>query len=78
MTTEPDPADVWDRLRRADDLAKYAGNRPDPSVSIANARALLDEAASMLGGMSPGQREFFLAQIEIRRADLDKQASERR
>ncbi len=78
MSEEAEPSSVWDKLRRADDFVKYANNRPDPSVSFASARELLDEAARSLSGMSPGQREFFLAQIAIRRRDIDSAIHEKK
>jgi hypothetical protein len=71
-----DPADIWDLLRRADDLVKYAEHHPDPNVSYDNARGLLAEALNLANTMSPGQAEFFHAQIDWRYRDLSKLKSE--
>jgi len=71
MADDVDPAAVWDLLRRADDLMKYAENRRDPGVSYNSARTLLDEALALIERMSPGQSDYFREQVDIRRSDLD-------
>jgi hypothetical protein len=70
--TPTDPNQVWDMIRRADDLVKYAPNR-DPSTARAQAREQLrkaEEAAAALADRSAG--ETLAAQVRTRLADLDR------
>jgi hypothetical protein len=70
--TATDPNEVWDMIRRADDLVKYAPNR-DPSTARAQAREQLrkaEEAAAALADRSAGQA--LAAQVRTRLADLDR------
>ena len=72
MSPAPDPAAIWDLLRRADDLVKYAQHRDNPNANYKNAHDLLVEAEELANAMSPGQADYFIAQIELRKNDLDK------
>jgi hypothetical protein len=70
--TPSDPNEVWDMIRRADDLVKYAPNR-DPSAARAQARQQLGraaEAAAALPDRSAG--EALAAQVRTRLEDLDR------
>ncbi|MGH2725258.1 MAG: hypothetical protein ACRDI0_13565 [Actinomycetota bacterium] len=67
-----DPNDVWDLIRRADDLLKYAPNR-DPRTARLQAREQLKvaaEAAAKLPDRSAG--EALAAQVRTRLEDLDR------
>jgi hypothetical protein len=66
---------VWDMIRRADDLVKYAPNR-DPVTARAQAKKQLEsarEAAQSLGDRQVA--EALLAQIRRRLDDLDRMAT---
>ena len=73
---EPTEASVvWDMIRRADDLVKYAPNR-DPATARAQARQQLErarEAAESVGDRQAG--EALSAQIRRRLDDLDRMAT---
>ena len=67
-----DPNDVWDLIRRADDLLKYAPNR-DPATARLQARDQLKvaaEAAAKLPDRDAG--EALAAQVRTRLEDLDR------
>jgi hypothetical protein len=66
---------VWDLIRRADDLVKYAPNR-DPATARAQARQQLErarEAAETVGDRQAA--EALSAQIRRRLDDLDRMAT---
>jgi hypothetical protein len=66
---------VWDMIRRADDLVKYAPNR-DPETARAQARSQLErarEAAQRVGDRQVA--EALSAQIRRRLDDLDRMAT---
>jgi hypothetical protein len=66
---------VWDMIRRADDLVKYAPNR-DPATARAQARQQLErarEAAETVGDRQVA--EALSAQIRRRLDDLDRMAT---
>jgi hypothetical protein len=73
---EPTEASVvWDMIRRADDLVKYAPNR-DPATARDQARKQLDrarEAAQTVGDRQVA--EALSAQIRRRLDDLDRMAT---
>ena len=63
---------VWDMIRRADDLVKYAPNR-DPATARAQARQQLEraqEAAETVGDRQAAKA--LSAQIRRRLDDLDR------
>lgn len=66
-----EPAEVWNRIRRADEALKYGANR-DRAVATETAARFLDEASLLVATLEDvGAREFFAAQIALRRADLE-------
>jgi hypothetical protein len=70
--TPTDPNEVWDMIRRADDLVKYAPNR-DPSTARTQARAQLERAAEAAAGLPDRSAGEALAQqVRTRLADLDR------
>ncbi len=73
MAEQPSgPGDVWDIIRRADDLLKYSPNR-DPGTARNHARQQLQraaQAAAMLPDREAG--EALAAQVRTRLADLDR------
>lgn len=72
------PGDVWDLIRRADDLVKYSPNR-DPQKARTHARDQLRraaQAAAMLPDRSAG--EALAAQVRTRLEDLDRLDREQR
>jgi hypothetical protein len=65
-----DPGRVWDLIRRADDLVKYAPNR-DPDVARGQAREILEEAARQAAALPDrGAGEALERQARIRLDDL--------
>ena len=66
---------VWDMIRRADDLVKYAPNR-DPETARAQARKQLERAREAAGTLADRQvAETLSAQIRRRLGDLDRMAT---
>jgi hypothetical protein len=66
---------VWDMIRRADDLVKYAPNR-DPATARAQARQQLERAREAAETVSDRQvAEALSAQIRRRLDDLDRMAT---
>lgn len=66
------PDDVWDLIRRADDLVKYSPNR-DPEKARAQARDQLKraaQAAAMLADRNAG--EALAQQVRTRLDDLER------
>jgi hypothetical protein len=66
-----DPGEVWNLIRRADDLVKYSANR-DPAVARAQAREVLERAvraADRLEDRSAG--DTLASQARTRLADLE-------
>jgi hypothetical protein len=69
--TPTDPGEVWQLIRRADDLVKYSANR-DPAVAREQARKVLDEAAQAAAALSDRQAgEALAAQVRTRLEDLE-------
>jgi hypothetical protein len=67
-----DPGAVWDLIRRADELVKYASNR-DPATARAQARAQLERAAGAAAALTdPAARDSLTAQVRRRLDDLDR------
>jgi hypothetical protein len=65
-----DPGRVWDLIRRADDLVKYAPNR-DPEVARAQAREILEDAARQAAALPDrAAGEALERQARIRLDDL--------
>lgn len=63
---------VWDMIRRADDLVKYAPNR-DPAIARAQARKQLERAQEAADALADRQVAGALAaQIRRRMEDLDR------
>ncbi|MGH2677237.1 MAG: hypothetical protein ACRDHB_02600 [Actinomycetota bacterium] len=63
---------VWDMIRRADDLVKYAPNR-DPATARAQARQQLEQAREAVESVGDRQvAEALSAQIHRRLHDLDR------
>jgi hypothetical protein len=73
MSQQPTEASaVWDLIRRADDLVKYAPNR-DPATAREQARAQLRRAQEAADGLADAQVAAALtAQIRRRLEDLDR------
>jgi hypothetical protein len=72
MDAPPDPVEVWDLIRRADDLVKYSPNR-DPETARAQARRQLERAAEAASAVTdPGARDALTAQVRRRLDDLDR------
>ncbi|HWC32997.1 MAG TPA: hypothetical protein VG709_07705 [Actinomycetota bacterium] len=73
MAEQPSgPGDVWNLIRRADDLVKYSPNR-DPRKARVQARDQLRraaQAAAMLPDRDAG--EALAHQVETRLKDLDR------
>ena len=66
---------VWDMIRRADDLVKYAPNR-DPATARAQARQQLERAREADETVADRQvAEALSAQIRRRLDDLDRMAT---
>lgn len=66
------PNEVWDMIRRADDLVKYAPNR-DRDTAHTQARAQLQRAAAAVEALEDRKAADALAeQVRIRLADLEK------
>jgi hypothetical protein len=66
---------VWDMIRRADDLVKYAPNR-DPATARAQARSQLERAQEAADALADRQVAGALsAQIRRRLEDLDRMAT---
>jgi hypothetical protein len=75
MEEQTEASAVWDMIRRADDLVKYAPNR-DPATARAQARKQLErarEAAQTVGDRQVA--EALSAQIRRRLDDLDRMAT---
>jgi hypothetical protein len=75
MAEPTEASAVWDMIRRADDLVKYAPNR-DPATARAQARQQLErarEAAESVGDRQAA--EALSAQIRRRLDDLDRMAT---
>ena len=72
VATPSDPNEVWDLIRRADDLVKYAPNR-DPDTARAQAREVLARAARAADAL-PDRRagEALAAQVRTRLEDLER------
>jgi hypothetical protein len=73
MTDAPPagPNDVWDMIRRADDLVKYAPNR-DRDTARTQARDQLQRAAAAAEALDDRKAGDALAeQVRIRLADLE-------
>jgi hypothetical protein len=67
-----DPASVWDLIRRADDLLKYAPNR-DRATAYQQARGQLEKAAAAAQGVADtNAREGLARQVRTRLQDLDR------
>jgi hypothetical protein len=66
-----DPNEVWNLIRRADDLVKYAPNR-DPATARAQARRVLEDAARAAEAL-PDRRagDALAAQVRTRLQDLE-------
>jgi hypothetical protein len=65
-----EPAEVWDLIRRADDLVKYAPNR-DPSTARAQAREVLERAARAADELADRRAgEALATQVRTRLQDL--------
>ncbi|MGH2664017.1 MAG: hypothetical protein ACRDH8_14705 [Actinomycetota bacterium] len=65
------PGDVWDMIRRADDLVKYAPNR-DRDTARAQARDQLQRAAAAAEALEDRKAGDALAeQVRIRLSDLE-------
>jgi hypothetical protein len=63
---------VWDMIRRADDLVKYAPNR-DPATARAQARQQLERAKEAVESVGDRQvADALSAQIRRRLDDLDR------
>jgi hypothetical protein len=62
------PNDVWDMIRRADDLLKYSPNR-DASTARAQARAQLERATAAAGQLEDREAAEALAEQVRRRLD---------
>jgi hypothetical protein len=70
-----DASGVWDMIRRADDLVKYAPNR-DPATARAQARTQLERAQEAADALADRQVAGALtAQIRRRLEDLDRMAT---
>ncbi|HEX2027920.1 MAG TPA: sulfite oxidase-like oxidoreductase [Nitriliruptorales bacterium] len=69
-----DPAsEVRRLLERADELIKYASNRPDPAAGYRTAGDVLRQAAALIGGIAdPTQHDELLVQVGRRSDDLDR------
>jgi hypothetical protein len=66
---------VWDMIRRADDLVKYAPNR-DPATARAQARQQLERAREAAESVGDRQvADALSAQIRRRLDDLDRMAT---
>jgi hypothetical protein len=65
-----DPGDVWNLIKRADDLVKYSANR-DPAVARAQARVVLERAVRAADQL-PDRRagDTLAAQARTRLDDL--------
>jgi hypothetical protein len=75
MADPTEPSAVWDMIRRADDLVKYAPNR-DPATARAQARQQLERARQAAEGLRDRQAaEGLSAQIRRRLDDLDRMAT---
>ena len=69
--TPTDPGEVWQLIRRADDLVKYSANR-DPAVAREQARKVLDEAAQAAAALPDRQAsEALAAQVRTQLEDLE-------
>lgn len=69
--TPTDPGEVWQLIRRADDLVKYSANR-DPAVAREQARKVLDEAAQAAAALPDRQAgQALAAQVRTRLEDLE-------
>jgi hypothetical protein len=73
MAVSPtDPNEVWQLIKRADDLVKYSANR-DPAVARKQARKVLDEAARAAEALPDRQAgEALGGQVRTRLEDLDR------
>jgi hypothetical protein len=75
---DPQPTEasaVWDMIRRADDLVKYAPNR-DPATARDQARAQLGRAQEAADALADRRVAGALsAQIRRRLEDLDRMAT---
>ena len=75
MAEPTEPGEVWDMIRRADDLVKYAPNR-DPATARAQARQQLERARQAAQGLSDRRAaEGLSEQIRRRLDDLDRMAT---
>jgi hypothetical protein len=67
-----DPGEVWNLIRRADDLVKYSANR-DPAVARTQAREVLERAVRAAEGLDDRRAGDTLAsQARTRLADLEE------
>jgi hypothetical protein len=67
-----DPNDVWDLIRRADDLVKYAPNR-DPATARTQAREVLERAIREAEGLADRRAgDALAAQARTRLQDLER------
>jgi hypothetical protein len=67
-----EPAEVWDLIRRADDLVKYAPNR-DPATARAQAKEVLQQAARAADELSDRRAgEALATQVRTRLDDLEE------
>lgn len=72
MEAPRDPGEVWDLIRRADDLVKYSPNR-DPGTARAQARRQLERAAEAASAVTDAAaRDALTEQVRRRFADLDR------
>ncbi len=73
MSTDPNA--VWDLIRKADELVKYASNR-DPAVAREQARKQLARASEAAAALEDRKAAEALGQ-QIRRRLQDLQSAER-
>jgi hypothetical protein len=67
-----DPDEVWNLIKRADDLVKYSANR-NPAVARAQAREVLERAVRAANQLSDRRAGDTLAsQARTRLADLEE------
>lgn len=72
MTDAARPNEVWDMIRRADDLVKYSPNR-DRDTARTQARQQLEKAAAAADALTDRKAGDALAeQVRIRLSDLEK------
>jgi hypothetical protein len=67
-----EPNEVWQLIKRADDLVKYSANR-DPAVAREQARKVLDEARRAAAALPDRQAgQALAAQVRTRLEDLER------